>query len=171
MQAIVNTSENWGIGLEGELLFPIPEDMRFFRQTTLNKVVVMGRGTQQSFPGGHPLKNRVNIVLSSRQGFAPQGFVVCQNLGQLALALQPYPTEDVFVIGGENVYRQLLPYCSQAWVTRVRARKKADTYFPNLDENPDWKLVEQMAASQYEGTAFAFCRYINSKVEPLLPQG
>lgn len=167
MVAIVNTDENWGIGKNGQLLFPIPDDMKFFRQTTLHKVVVMGRSTLQSFPRGLPLKNRQNIVLSRRQGYAPEGVLVCNTMQQLAACLHGYNPDDVYVIGGESVYSLLLPFCSTALVTRVCAQKPADTFFLNLDALPGWELTVQSDVDVYEGIQYRFCTYQNNMVQSL----
>lgn len=168
MIAIVNADNNWAIGKDGHLLFPIPEDMKFFRQTTLHKVVVMGRKTLLSFPGGRPLKDRVNILLSRQPGGAPEGVTVCSGLPQLADALAPYPAKDVYVIGGESVYRLLLPYCTGALVTRVQAAApQADTFFPNLDETPGWRLAQQGPLQKHEGVHFSICTYQNTAALPL----
>ena len=170
MTAIVNTSQSWGIGKDGDLLFPIPEDMKFFRTATLGKVLVMGRKTLESFPGGQPLKNRTNIVLTRQPGFSADGTLVCRNLSQLSKTLVPYSPQDIFVIGGEEIYRLLLPYCEDALVTRVAADAPADTFFPNLDEQPGWELLQCSAPSFHEGTRFSFCTYQNRNAEPLPKQ-
>lgn len=167
MNAIVNVDAGWGIGRDGDLIFPIPEDMRFFRQTTTGKIVVMGRRTLQSFPGGKPLKNRVNIVLTRDKGFAAEGAIICHSLNELQAALTPYAAEDVFVVGGEAVYRQLIDHCSTAYVTKVHGTAPADNHFPNLDEMPNWRLVQQSEVQHSGGVDFSFCTYQNRQPLPL----
>lgn len=162
MQAIVNVDQNWGIGCGGDLLFPIPNDMKFFRETTQGKVVVMGSKTLASFPSGKPLKNRTNIVLTRRSDYAPEGVQVCRSLAELSQLLAPYAPEDVFVIGGQSIYSQLIDYCESALVTKVDAAGDADTYFPNLDSRDGWTLAEEGAPMEHEGVYYRFCTYHNS---------
>lgn len=166
MNAIVNADENWGIGKNGGLLFRMPVDMAFFRNTTLGKVVVMGRRTLESFPQGKPLKNRVNIVLSRGLTVAPEGVILCKNLQELADALAPYPPNDVYCIGGASVYALLLPYCAGAIVTRVRAVGNADTFFPNIDEMPNWVLEEEQPQQQDGEWSYTICTYRNKAPAP-----
>ena len=167
MTAIVNASLNWGIGKDGALLYPIPEDMRFFRRMTQGQVVVMGSGTLSSFPGQRPLKDRVNIILSRRAGFAPEGFLVCRDLSQLRDTLGDFPGKEIFVIGGQQIYALLIAYCDKAYVTRVKAHREADAFFPDLDALPGWELAESSPESQHEGVSFCFCTYHNHAPAPL----
>lgn len=141
MNAVVAVGRNWGIGKNGGLLFRIPEDMRRFRRLTEGKTVVMGRKTLESLPNGKPLKNRRNVVLSSalKDG---DGFETCGSEDELFEKIAGIPDEEVFVIGGETVYRLLLPYCRKAYVTRIEAEKPSDVFFPNLDGNADWIQTE-----------------------------
>ena len=171
MLAIVNTSQSWAIGKEGNLLFPFPEDMKFFRETTQGKVVVMGRKTLESFPGGKPLKNRTNIVLTRQACFTSEGVLVCRSLKELTELLASFLPQDIFVIGGEEIYRLLLPYCEKALVTRVSADATADSFFPNLDEHPDWGIAHRSAPSMHNDISFTFCTYQNSKTKSLPKQG
>ncbi|NCB05840.1 MAG: dihydrofolate reductase, partial [Clostridia bacterium] len=159
MKAIVAVDEAWGIGKDGSLLFSIPEDMRFFRQTTAGHTVVMGRETLRSLPGGRPLPKRDNIVLSRDPSFSPEGVRVARSLGELAAMLGDEQT--VYVMGGESVYRQLLPYCEEALVTRVAASRPADRHFPALEEQPGWTLVGAEPVQSETGLSITFCRYRN----------
>ncbi|MGN1030875.1 MAG: dihydrofolate reductase [Butyricicoccaceae bacterium] len=163
MELIVNTALDWGIGNNGDLLYHIREDMKFFRQHTLGKAVLMGRKTLESFPGGKPLPDRVNLVLTSNPDYQKEGIVVCHSSEEaLALAKQ-YP--EVMLIGGAAVYEQFLPYCERAWVTRVQASKPADTYFPNLDELEHWECVWTSEPHQAGGIEFYFTEYVNHAVQ------
>ena len=139
MNLIVAVDKNWAIGLHNKLLVSIPADMKFFRETTMGKVVVMGRKTLESFPGGQPLKKRTNIVLTSDQNYKVKDAVVVNSVEALLEELRQYNDEDIYVIGGESIYRQLLPYCKVAHITKIDHAYEADTYFPNLDEMPDRK--------------------------------
>ena len=156
MNFIVCVDANWGIGYKNELLVRIPSDQKFFRETTTGKVVVMGRKTLDSFPGGKPLKNRTNIVITSNKNCAMDW--ISQYLEQLEL-LKNYNDEDIYIIGGASIYKQFLPYCSKALVTRVDREFSADTYFPNLEEDPEWKLVKEGEEQTYFDNTFEFLVY------------
>ena len=159
MQAIVAVSKNWGIGKDGKLLFSIPEDMKFFREMTTGKTVIMGRKTLDSMPGGKPLKNRRNIVISTREDYEIPGAEVVSSPAAAAVLVGELPQEDVFVIGGGEVYRAMLPFCDRALVTVVEAEPEADKFFPNLDTIEDWQLSEKGEEREHEGLKFRFCTY------------
>lgn len=142
MNLIAAVDENWAIGYQNKLLASIPEDMKFFRETTTGKVVVMGRKTLESFPGKKPLKNRVNIVLSSNLSYQVEGATIVHNLDELHKELEKYNSEDIFVVGGETVYRLLLDECDRAYITKIEYSYTADAHFPNLDEREEWKIVK-----------------------------
>ena len=138
MIAIVAVERGWGIGLEGKLLLRNPADMNRFKERTMGHPVILGRKTLESFPGGKPLPGRDNLVLSRTLTEVPQGAKLFRDVDSL-LAAAP---DDSFVIGGGEVYRQLLPYCDEAQVTYVDAPIPADAFFPNLNDDPDWTLTE-----------------------------
>ena len=119
MNLIVAVDKNWGIGFENKLLVSIPDDMKFFRETTTGKVVVMGRKTLESFPGGRPLKNRTNIVLTKNKNYKADGAIVVHTIEQLKEELKKYPSEDIYVIGGASIYAALLDDCDVAHVTKI----------------------------------------------------
>jgi dihydrofolate reductase len=167
MKAILSVDLNWGIGKEGKLLQRVPEDMKFFVQKTVGKVVVMGRGTFESLPGQQPLKDRVNIVLSKSGQFDCEGLIVCRSMEELFQKLGSYASGDIFVIGGESVYTQLLPYCSEAYVTRFEKEFDADRHFPNLDRLENWMLVSKSDQSNYKGMNFRYLKYVNVKTQPI----
>lgn len=158
MKLIVAVSENWGIGNENNLLFSIPQDMKFFRETTKESVVIMGRNTLESFPGKKPLKNRVNIVLTKNPDYIAEGAVICHSTNEAIEESKKYDKE-VFVIGGESIYREFLPFCDTAYVTKVHADAKADTFFPNLDERSEWEISEKSETYEDNGYKFEFCTY------------
>lgn len=162
MKLIVAVDEHWGIGRNNGLLFSLPEDMAYFREKTQDKVVVMGRKTLESFPSGQPLKNRVNIVLSQNSHFAPEGVVLCRSIGQLQTILTEYNNDDVFVIGGRNIYKTLLPNCDTAYITKIYADGNADTFFPSIDKLGNWDLVEESEMKEHNGIQFRFCVYHNT---------
>ena len=161
MKEIVAVDQNWGIGCGGKLLKRIPEDMARFRRMTLHKVVVMGRETFESLPKREPLKDRINIVLSRNPGYVNDGVTVCRNLDELFQALTHYDPDDVFVIGGGAVYALLLPYCTEAYVTKIENAYPADTYFPKLDEADGWRLVSVSEPMGYQDIEYRYAVYAN----------
>ena len=160
MNLIVAVDKNWGIGYQNKLLVSIPEDMKFFRSETTGKVVVMGRKTLESFPGGRPLKNRTNIVLCPDQ-IGIEGATVVHDIPALLELLRIYPTEDVFIIGGGMVYASMLRYCDRAFVTRIYKSYEADTFFPDLDSMPEWSVLEKSEHYKTdEGTEYCYMTYV-----------
>ena len=159
MNLIVAVDKNWAIGLKGDLLVSIPQDMKFFRETTKGKVVAMGRKTLESFPNGLPLKNRVNIVLTSDKDYNGRGAIVVHTIEDMVKELQKYNEEDIFVIGGETIYRQLLPYCDKAYITKIDHAYHADTYFPNLDNDPEWEMTQISDEQTYFDLEYVFTIY------------
>jgi dihydrofolate reductase len=134
MKALVAVDLDWGIGYQGDLLKRIPEDMKFFKSMTLGKVVIMGRATFDSLPGKKPLKDRINIVLSKNHNYENGEIIVCHSVEELLREIQKYNSDDVFIIGGETIYSQLLPLCTNAYITKIKNRYPADKYFANIDE-------------------------------------
>lgn len=165
MKAIVAVDENWGIGRDGALLTHLPEDMKFFRTTTKGKVVVMGRKTLQSFPEGKPLKNRTNLVLTGDRNFFVKGAVVCHAISEVGEALELFPAEEVYVIGGQSIYEQFLPYCDIAYVTYMKNGFCPDTYFPDLDRLENWSVAAVSEDKEYEGLHFEFRTYCNRDIK------
>ena len=159
MKAILAADKNWGIGYNNRLLVSIPSDMKFFRQTTTGKVVVMGRKTLESFPNGMPLKNRTNIVLTGNQNYQVKDAIVVHSEDELMEELKKYDTDDVYVIGGESVYRMMLPYCDTAYVTKIDRASQADTFFPNLDEMDEWVMTEESEEQTCFDLEFCFTKY------------
>lgn len=162
MNLIAATDQNWAIGNNNALLISIPQDMRFFRETTSGKVVVMGRKTLESFPGGNPLKNRINIVLTSNPDYYREGVIVIHSPGELPgilQDLQDYNSDDVFVIGGGSIYSLLLPMCDTAYITKIEKTFEADTFFPDLDQLEDWQITEQSEIFEHEGVRYSFVTY------------
>lgn len=159
MNMIVNVDKNWGIGLNNKLLVSIPADMKFFRQTTTGNVVVMGRKTLESFPNGLPLKNRRNIVLSRDPEYKVKDAEVVHSREELMELLKDCDSSRVYVIGGESVYRMLLPDCDTVHVTKVDHAFEADTFFPNLDEMPEWKITADSEEQTYFDLEYTFLKY------------
>lgn len=155
--AIAAVSENWGIGKDNDLLFNIPEDKKFFRRTTLGHTVIMGRKTLQSLPNGKPFKNRSNIILSRDESFTCEGAEICGSIEEVLELIKD--REKVFVAGGGEIYRDMLPYCDNAIITKVNGKPDADVFFPDLDNDPHWLLMNTSAPREFEGLVFRYCVY------------
>ena len=159
MKAILSADRNWGIGNGNKLLVSIPSDMKFFRQTTTGKVVVMGRKTLESFPNGQPLKNRTNIVLTSNPDYKVKYAVIVHSKEELLKTLEQYDSENIYIIGGESIYRMMLPYCDTVFVTKIDRAFQADTFFPNLDEMEEWQMTEEGEEQTCFDLEFRFTKY------------
>ena len=150
MNLIAAVDKNWAIGLKNKLLVSIPADMKFFRETTTGKVVVMGRKTLESFPNQRPLKDEAYQVKDA---------VVVHDMEQLREELAKYPSEDIYVIGGESIYRQLVDECDVAHITKIDYAYEADTYFPNLDEKEEWEITADSEEQTYFDLEYQFLKY------------
>ncbi|MCC8028776.1 MAG: dihydrofolate reductase [Lachnospiraceae bacterium] len=159
MNLIAAVDKNWAIGLNNKLLVQIPDDMKFFRGTTTGKVVVMGRKTLESFPNQRPLPNRVNIVLTQDRSYKVKDAVIVHSMDELHEELRNYPSEDIYVIGGESIYRQLVDACSVAHITKINYSYEADAWFPNLDEKPEWQITADSEEQTYFDLEYYFYRY------------
>ena len=159
MNLIVAADKNWGIGKDNKLLVSIPSDMKFFRQETMGKVVVMGRKTLESFPNGLPLKNRTNVVLTSDKNYQVKDAVIVHSIDEVLEELKKYDDDEIYVIGGGKVYEELLPYCNVAHVTKIDFAFEADTHFPNLDEDPEWKITASSDEQTYFDLEYTFVKY------------
>ena len=159
MNLIVAVDENWAIGYKNELLIRIPADMKMFRNETTGKVVVLGRKTLETFPNAQPLKNRTNIILSTNTAYEVKDGIVVHSVEELLEELKKYKEEEIYITGGETVYRQMLPYCDVAFVTKIDRNYEADAFFPNLDKDPEWKLAAESDEQSYFDTTYSFFRY------------
>lgn len=164
ISAIVAVDNNWGIGYNGDLLEHIPDDLKYFKTITEGHVIVMGRKTWDSLPK-KPLPNRVNVVVSSKYTFEAKS-----GKGQPSLVLCDMPhciqgitnsrDEEIFIIGGGEIYKQLLPYCDRVYVTLIeKSHDNVDTYFPNLDEAPEWEVSTRTELREYENVPYTFLTY------------
>ena len=156
---IVAVDNRWAIGNKNRLLVSIPNDMKHFREETTGKVIVLGRKTLETFPQGLPLQNRENIILSENPAFKVRGATVVNSLEQLLDSLKKYPPEDVYIVGGESIYRQLLPYCDTVYVTKIDHTYEADAYFPDLDADKEWILAEDSEELTYFDISYNFLKY------------
>ena len=156
MELIVAVYDDWGIGCEGTQPIALSADRKFFREMTRGCMVIAGRRTVGDFPGGKPLPGRVNVV-PTRGDWSLPGFTVCHS-PQEAMELAK-DSDRAMVIGGGSIYRQMLPLCDTAYITKVHCTVPCDTYFPNLDEAPDWALAEVLQSGEENGIAFEMCVY------------
>ncbi len=167
MKLIVAVDSRWGIGKNGDLLLSIPDDMQYYRATTRGKAVVMGYTTLLSLPNSKPAPGRLNLVLADIEGLKISGAVVCGSMEQLLSLIGNFAPDDVFDIGGGSMYRQLLPYCVNAHITKMRFDGDADTYIPNLDELADWVVESESEVKEHEGISYSFVVYRNKSPQAL----
>ena len=156
MDAIVAVYDDWGIGRDGTQPIALSVDRKFFREMTRGAMVIAGRRTVGDFPGQKPLPGRVNIMISG-SGVEIPGFTLCTS--PEAAAEVAKEAERAFVIGGGTIYRQMLPMCDRAIVTKVHITPESDTWFPNLDQMPDWELSEVLQSGEENGIAYEMCLY------------
>ncbi|MDR1061568.1 MAG: dihydrofolate reductase [Clostridiales bacterium] len=167
VKLIVSVDERWGIGRDNRLLFPIPDDMAFFKRATQGKVLVMGRATLDSLPRSEPLKGRINIVLSKDETLRIGGAMACSSIARLGAVLAMFDSDDVFVIGGHSVYSQLLAHCGEALVTKVRADGRADRFFPDLDSDSGWAVASRSEDRLHNGLRYSFFVYRNKNAKEM----
>lgn len=163
MKLIVAAEKNWGIGKENKLLAHLPQDLKYFRKMTTGKIVIMGRKTLESLPGGKPLKDRINVVISRNSDLRTEGCVLAgspeEAVGK-ALALAGEDGSDrLMVLGGASIYRQLLPSCDTCYVTRMENALESDCSFPDLDRDPEWELVRESPMQEENGIRYRFAEY------------
>lgn len=163
MKLIATVDNHWAIGHRGGRLVRIPTDERFFRFETMYKTVVMGRSTLEEFPAGQPPRDRNNIILSRKTEIKVKDVTVVHGFDAAMEAIAAYPTDEVYVIGGASVFEQFLPYCDEAFITKIDYDYDADKYLPNLDLDSDWELVETSEEQTYYDLVYERCRYVRKK--------
>ena len=163
MKAIVCVDREWGIGKNNEMLFRLPADLKYFRERTLGKVIVMGGNTLLSFPGSKPLKGRVNIVLTDV--YERDDCTVVKTLGELREELKKYDPDDIFILGGAMFYRTMIDYCSAALVTKADAVGGAAVFFSDLDSRPGWRMAREGEPFEDNGITIKFTEYLNENVK------
>ena len=156
MELIVAVYDDWGIGKDGTQPVALSADRKFFRETTRGAMVIVGRKTLSDFPGGKPLPGRVNVVLSRSVQELP-GVTVCASPAEAAQLAKT--AQRAFVIGGGSIYRQMLSYCDTAYITKVHACPESDTYFPDLDTDPNWEMAEVLESGEEDGILYEMCLY------------
>jgi len=156
MELIVAVYDDWGIGQNGTQPVALSADRKFFREMTRGAMVIVGRRTVEDFPGKKPLPGRVNVVLSRKADEIP-GFTLCAS--PEAAAKLAETADRAMVIGGGSIYKQMLPLCDTAYITKVHATPESDTYFPNLDQDSQWVLDEILQSGEENGITYEMCRY------------
>ena len=159
MKIVVAVDNNWAIGNKNQLLVSIPNDHKNFRRLTIGKVVVLGRKTLETFPQGQPLSGRTNIILSRDESYKAGDAIIVHSVDELLEKVKAYNSDDVYIIGGDSIYKQFLPYCDEAIVTKVDHEYEADAYFPNLDEDSAWKIVDESDDETYFDLDYKFVTY------------
>lgn len=157
MNLIVAVYDDWGIGRDGTQPIALRADRKFFRETTRGAMVIVGRRTIDDFPGKMPLPGRINVALT-RSDLDIPGFAICHSPEEAAESAKT--VKRAMVIGGGSIYSQMLPYCDRAYITKVHVTPESDTFFPNLDENPDWELSEILQSGVEDGIAYEMCLYV-----------
>ena len=165
MNLIAAVDKNWAIGRRGQLLVSIPGDQQLFRQETVGKVIVMGRKTLESLPGGQPLAGRTNVVLTRDPGFQKKGCEIFHSLGEALEYLKQFASEDIYVIGGAEIYEQFLPYCDTAHITWIDYEYEADCWLPNLDRVPGWTVTAVSDEQTYFDLCYEFRRYEKNGID------
>ncbi|MCR4748226.1 MAG: dihydrofolate reductase [Lachnospiraceae bacterium] len=159
MNMIVAVDANWAIGNKNNLLVRIPADHKMFREETTGKVVVLGRKTLETFPGGQPLPNRENIILSANRSYEVKGAKVVHDIEELLTALKDYDDKDIYIIGGASVYKLMMPYVDTIHVTKIDHEYEADAFFPDLDSDPEWKITAESDEQVYFDITYTFVKY------------
>lgn len=159
MNLIAAVDNKWGIGYKNKLLISIPDDMKCFKEITMGKVCVMGRKTLESLPGGRPLSCRVNIVLTSDTTYKKSDVIVVNSVEAALEKLKEYDTNDVFIIGGESIYEQFMPYIDTAYITYIDYAYQADKYLTNLDKLSQWKMVKESEEQTYFDVEYYYRKY------------
>lgn len=159
MKLILAADKNWAIGKGGGLLCHLPGDLKYFKEKTTGKTVVMGRGTLESLPGGKPLPNRENIVLSGNPEYKVEGAVVLHSQEELFRFLEDRDTDQVMILGGGKVYRDMLPYCDTCYITKIFESFDADTWFVDLDQMEDFQVVWESDVQEEKGIRYRFVEY------------
>lgn len=163
MKAIVAVDSNWAIGNKGQLLVSIPADQKNFRNETIGKTIVYGRKTLETFPQQVVLPKRNNIILSTKPDYRVKDAAVVHSRQELLDLVSDLDTNDVYIIGGESVYREFLDLCDTAIVTFIDKEYQADTYFPNLDKDPEWELSDESEEQVYFDITYTYRTYTRKK--------
>ena len=159
MKLIVAVDKNWAIGKDNGLLVHLPGDLKYFKERTFGKVVIMGRATLESLPGAKPLPKRINIVISRNAAYKKEGCIMVSSVEEAVARTAEFPQDDVIVMGGASIYQQMLPYCDTCYVTKLNKAFPADKYFPDLDQDPKFQVVWQSPPQEENGISYQFLEY------------
>ena len=159
MDMIVAADKNWGIGKDGQLLTHLSGDLKYFKERTLGKAVVMGRKTLESLPGGRPLPGRTNIVLTANPDYEKEGCVIVHSMDELRKKCLEYPDDGVMIIGGATLYNELMEECKSLFITKIYDEFEADAFIKNADELPDYKVVWKSEMQEEHGIRYQFFEY------------
>ena len=165
MKCIAAVDKNWAIGFKGKLLVSIPNDQKMFRNETTGKVIVLGRKTLETFPNGLPLKNRTNIILTHDPSYTAGDAIIAHSDEELFELLKEYDSDDIYIIGGESVYKRFVPYCDTAIITKIDQAYESDAFFPDLDKDDNWAMVAESEEFTYFSVEYTFREYKNSQVK------
>lgn len=165
MKLIVAVNEKWGIGKGNDLLYHLPSDMKFFRNTTKGNIIVIGRKTLESFPNAKPLPYRTNVVLTRDKTYQAEDTVILNSCEEVLEYIKNNSESETYICGGEEIYRLFLPYCSEALVTKVSDSCNAEKFMPNLDNDDNWELIEKSETITENELQFCFCTYKNKSID------
>ncbi len=163
MNMIVATEKNWGIGKDGQLLTHLSGDLKYFKERTMGKAVVMGRKTLESLPGGRPLPGRTNIVLTANPDYKKEGCIIVRSMDKLRKKCAEFPADGVMIIGGATLYNELMEQCDSLFITKIYEEFEADAFIKNADELPDYKVVWQSEMQEEHGIKYQFFEYKREK--------
>lgn len=163
MNFIVVVDEQYGIGYQNKLLTYLPEDLKYFKEKTLGNVVIMGRTTLEALPNGKPLPNRITIVLTRKKMYSCKGAIVVNSIEELLEILKFYENKEIFVAGGGEIYRQLIPYCKTGYVTKIQKTFEADQFLDPIDQMENWEKTWESTVKEYKELKFSFSKYEKKK--------
>lgn len=164
MKAIVAVDSNWGIGRDNNLLISIPEDMKFFREKTMGKTLILGRKNLESFPNKKPLKNRRHIVLTRNKDYEADGVEIVYSIDEALEKVKDIDSDDIYVVGGQSVYENFLNYCDIIYVTKIKKDLNAEKFFPNLDKLENWEKIYESEKNEHKGLEYIFTTYKNNNL-------
>src|SRR5699024_6145491 len=164
MKAIVAVDSNWGIGRDNNLLISIPEDMKFFREKTMGKTLILGRKNLESFPNKKPLKNRRHIILTRNKDYEADGVEIVYSIDEALEKVKDIDSDDIYVVDGKSVYEDFLNYCDIIYVTKIKKDLNAEKFFPNLDKLENWEKIYESEKNEHKGIEYIFTTYKNNNL-------
>ncbi|MCT4542570.1 MAG: dihydrofolate reductase [Vallitalea sp.] len=161
MNLIVAVDNNWAVGYNGGLLTYLPGDLPYFKEKTMDKIIVMGRKTLESLPNGKPLKGRKNIILTRDKDFVCENAVICYSKDEVLEYIKQFNTEDVFIIGGSEIYNLFMNECNKAYITKIYEILKADKFINNMDKLNNWEITWKSDMQEHQGINYQWTLYEN----------